>query len=78
MLPAHLRSVSAATKQNAVPTEWQCDSLAVDAFDEWIEQLFLQTAALDALVIRIRDHAILTSQPIPLFATMRPRAFVQA
>jgi hypothetical protein len=26
--------------------------------------------------MRVRDHSVLTSQPIPLFATMRPRAFV--
>jgi hypothetical protein len=54
--------------------EW----LDIDAFDEWLEQLFARTAALDALALRVRDHAVLTSQPIPLFATMRPRAFVSA
>jgi hypothetical protein len=78
MLPAHLRSVSAALKKNGVPTEWQIDWLDIDGFDEWIEQLFIRTAALDALAMRVRDHAVLTSQPIPLFATMRPRAFVSA
>jgi hypothetical protein len=78
MLPAHLRSVAAALKKNGVPTEWQVDWLDIDAFEEWLEQLFSRTAALDALATRVRDHSVLTSQPIPLFATMRPRAFVSA
>jgi hypothetical protein len=54
-------------------TEWQIDWLDID---EWVEQLFIRTAAPDALAMRVRDHAVLTSQPISLFATMR--AFVSA
>jgi hypothetical protein len=52
--------------------------LDVDAFDEWLEQLFAQTAALDALAMRVRDHSVLTSQPISLFAIVKSRAFVSA
>jgi len=78
MLPARLRAVSAALSKNAVPGEWQCDFLDIDSVSEWLEQLFARTAALDALAVRVRDHSVLTSQPVPLFATMKPRAFVSA
>ncbi|OHT00931.1 Cytoplasmic dynein 2 heavy chain 1 [Tritrichomonas foetus] len=78
MLPAHLRSASAALKKNAVPAEWACDWIDCDDVDQWIEELFQRTAALDAIAVRIRDHSVLTSQPLPLYSTMRPGAFISA
>jgi hypothetical protein len=65
MLPARLRAVSGALAKKVVPAEWQCDWLDIDGVDEWLEQLFARTAALDALAVRVRDHTVLTSQPAP-------------
>lgn len=79
MLPAQLRSASAAIKKNVVPSEWTCDWIDIDDnVEQWLEECFQRTAALDQIAVRIRDHSVLTSQPLPLYATMRPAAFVSA
>jgi hypothetical protein len=78
MLPAHLRSVSTTLAKRVVPIEWQCDWLDVESIDEWLEAVFRRTAALDTLATRVCDHSGLISQPVPLFATMRPSAFLLA
>ena len=79
MLPAHLRAASASLKKGLVPNEWGCDWIDIDDnVEQWLEQCFERTAALDALSVRVRDNSVLTSQPLPLYATMKPGAFVSA
>ena len=54
------------------------DWIDIDACDEWLDELFQRTAAVDAIAVRLKDHSILTSQPVPLFSTVRPVAFISA
>jgi dynein heavy chain 2 len=78
LLPSHLRSILASLKKNVVPQEWYVDWIDIDPCDEWIDELFQRTAAIDAIAVRLKDHSILTSQPVPLFSTIRPAAFISA
>lgn len=78
LLPARLRAVDSSLKDNVVPGEWLCDWIDNESVEEFIDELFMKTAALDSLTSRLQDHNILTSQPIPLSSTVRPSAFISA
>jgi len=78
LLPMHLRSISNALSKGLVPNEWQCDWIDCDSVEEWLELAFSRTASLDALAMRVHDYSVLTTQPIPLYSTMCPRAFISA
>lgn len=78
LLPAHLRAVSGALQTNKVPQDWDVDWLHSEEISEWLEELFHATAAVDQCAMRLTSHNILTSQPVPLRATIRPAAFVMA
>ncbi|EAY15860.1 Dynein heavy chain family protein [Trichomonas vaginalis G3] len=78
LLPAHLRAVSGALQSQKVPADWDVDWLRSEDISEWLEELFSSTAAVDQCAMRLKDHNVLTSQPVPLKATIRPAAFVMA
>jgi hypothetical protein len=78
VLTAHLRSVSSALSKKSVPIEWRCDWLEVESIDEWLEEVFRRAATLDELAMRVCHHSLLISEPVPLFATRRPSAFLAA